>query len=1727
MSYHKKQVLKDNLAAIRLAFDLVANQQIAAGTDREMLLKFNGWGGIKELLLPLDDIKAWSLESLKLKATIEELHQFLSTQDKYQDYLESIKNSILTSFYTPTAVIESLGKTLVAHGVSAEKYLDPSAGTGLFQKAFESQGLKISESLLMEKDALTAMILQGLNPSGINHGFEMLGKKKLETYDLVSSNIPFGNFKVFDEAYNLNPNRAKRLATNNIHNYFMVKSLDALKIGGLMAHIMPQGVLDSPANLPIRQFLLANANLISAVRLPNNTFLSAGTEAGSDLLILQKTNQKTNLSPIEQSLVRSSFLENSADSFANARPTQYGINEFFKNHPTAIISDELKFGTDLYGKPSLEYFKTGGIAQIASSLEAILQKDFSANYRPTPKVAQTQTLNFNPSPKTKSKDVFQLNLFGSVEPEKMLVKPAKIAYPYPLLEGEVDGQLMIHDDKLRRLTLDISGNYLSETNYPKNVENLYRLAIQIRQEYEKLYRLEATENIEYAGLRTSLNTLYNDFHTRYGAINSNKKVLDEDPRNKEIIGLERVQEGKFVKSDIFHHPIAFNQAKEYSIQDAFYVTLNQTGFADIAMIQKLANQSIPLIEETLLAEKLIAFNPKTERYEGYTSVISGNVIEKINWLENQLARFEKQAESGLDIDFSKKERFHQTLSFLKEVVPTPIPYQDLDFNLGERWISPKIYEDFARKLFNSNSVTVDYLENTDNYIVSNSKYDRNEIINTLYAVAADNTRVNGIDLLEHALYNTSPKMEKLIGYDEIRKKNIYVTDKDKTILVNSKIDEIRQKFINYLEEQNEEFKAQLAQTYNHKFNCYVKPQYDGKHLSFKELNLTNLGIPDLYQSQKDAIWTTVQQDGGIIDHQVGLGKSLTMIVASHEMKRLGVAQKPLILCLKANVAQIAETYKKAYPNARILYSGDVDFSKKNREVIFNQIKNNNWDCVILTHDQFGKIPHSSEAFQKVLGDELTNLQKDLASMNELNQSSETKQQHKGLIKRKINLEAKLKTKMEAIKGHRDDVLNFDSMGFDHIFVDESHIYKNLTYSTRHNNVAGLGSMEGSDRALNMLVAIRTLQEKKNKDLCVTFLSGTPISNSLNELYLLFKYLRPKEMKKQQIFNFDSWIATYGVKSKEYEISITNNIIQKERFREYIKVPELAIFYSQITDYKTSDMAGIFPPKAKTELVVLPQTLEQMDFSRRLQEFANTGDGTLIYRGKLTDSEEKAKMLIATNESKKMALDMRLINPYFKDDVNNKINQCCLKLWELYQKGEHYKATQMIFCDLSTPSSKSTGFNVYEAIRDKLMDLGIPKHEIAFIQQFKNDRQRQQLFDKMNSGDVRALIGSTATLGTGVNAQKRMIAMHHLDIPWKPSEFEQRIGRGARQGNEYARQFNNNEIHNFVYAVEQTLDSYKFNLLLNKSIFINQIKANQLGVRKIDEGGMDETNGMNYAEYCAILSGNTMLLDKAKLERELSKMESEKAMFLKGQKEANEKIGALEQSLELNKNRLETLSNDKNNLVHQGFSFESEKTHLSNLVLNEKTFEDFLENQTATIFEGTDLFPKTEKEIGQYLVHLKNSIQTAGFHEVGEYFGMRLYFESIILRDVELRSTIDHSLFIEGNDGVKYTFNGGFLANTPEIALNYPHRALLKIPFLLENVLENIDSLSKNVNELRKFTQETFQGEQQIETKKKALEVMKSQIDATIEQKDSTHDISHLVAEEGSLKVKTNGVKVGM
>ena len=795
-----------------------------------------------------------------------------------------------------------------------------------------------------------------------------------------------------------------------------------------------------------------------------------------------------------------------------------------------------------------------------------------------------------------------------------------------------------------------------------------------------------------------------------------------------------------------------------------------------------------------------------------------------------------------------------------------------------------------------------------------------------------------------------------------------------------------------------------------------------------------------------------------------------MCVAAHEMKRLGLVHKPMIIGLKANVREIAETYRKVYPNARVLYASEKDFEAANRVRFFNDIRNNDWDCVIMSHDQFGKIPQSPELQQRILQAELDTVEENLEVLRSQGKDV-SRAMLRGLEKRKFNLTAKLEKVEHAIKSRTDDVADFRQMGIDHIFVDESHQFKNLTFNTRHDRVAGLGNSEGSQKALNLLFAIRTIQERTGKDLGATFLSGTTISNSLTELYLLFKYLRPKELERQDIRCFDAWAAIFAKKTTDFEFNVTNNIVQKERFRYFIKVPELAAFYNEITDYRTAEDVGVDRPDKNEVLHNIPPTPDQEYFIKQLMEFAKTGDATLLGRLPLSETEEKAKMLIATDYARKMALDMRMIDPEYEDHPDNKASHCAKMIAEYYHRYDAQKGTQFVFSDLGT--YQPGGWNVYTEIKRKLVeDYGIPAHEIRFIQECKSEKSRKAVIEAMNEGYVRVLFGSTSMLGTGVNAQRRAVAIHHLDTPWRPSDLAQRDGRAVRKGNEIAKLYADNKVDVIIYAVEKSLDSYKFNLLHCKQTFISQLKSGAMGARTIDEGAMDEKSGMNFSEYMAILSGNTDLLEKAKLEKRIASLEGERKSFNKGRRESELKLEEKTLALRNNQAAVAAMTED-----WEKFTAAAQTDR---------------EGNRLNLIKIDGLDSADEKTIGKRLQEIARNATTGGqYKRVGELYG----FPIEVISEPTLRDGLeftDNRFVVKGN--LRYNYNNGHLAmaDTHAAAMNFLN-ALERIPGIIDQHQKRNEVLEQEIPQLQAIAGKTWKKEDELKQLKSELAALDRKI----------------------------------
>ena len=1854
MAYNRKEHLKRNIEAIRTMFLLEREKRTPTAEELDTLRGYSGFGGLKCILYPaasMSDSTKWPKSEIPLFIKTMELHKVLRenthSEQEYKRYVDSLKSSVLTAFYTPNIFVNTLVDTFNYFGIVPEKVLEPSSGIGVFVDAVKQKN-RDTYVVAYEKDLLTGKVLKALHQDSIVRieGFEKLAKPFENYFDIAVSNIPFGDIAVFDPAYTNSKNPVRRQAAKMVHNYFFLKALDAVHDGGVVAFITSQGVMDSPTSAPIREEMLRHADLVSAVRLPNNLFTeNANTEVGSDLIILQKNTAKKELTETDSLFISVEEVDG------------IGTSAYFVAHGDHIVHTSSKCDTDPYGKPAMEYIHEGGVNGIAVDMAKVVQADISAHFdyslyrgkavkdaevvkentvtqeAEQQKIAPTQEKAIEPiaqeqpkekpkpspspmltlfdlweengeeipqaemaeKPKTKAKKVTDakprknkevtavqqtlaldfsatlnmskgrkkekeglpdnpddiyadinweetppINGFYEVmmdmTPEQRIklrviaeehrkaelerqgltdtMNPAflpskramekygshhtdgqttgkagatatvKAQKPVDLTPRPFDGD-MLSFYRDGTIVLDKDGNLghlrdvsdYGATFHPLEVSAsqtaILTAYVPLRDIYENLYTYEADNHEENKQLREELNTLYDQFVKDFGNLNQGRmtKLLLMDAHGRDTLAIERVENGEFIKADIFDHPVSFNINEVRQVdtpEEALSASLNKYGGVNLGYMAWLTSMEIGELIDGLKGR--IYFNPLTTGYEVKDRFIAGNVIDKAERIE-QWIDWQRQRREEDGGEYTVDPSVAESLQALKDAYPERIQFAELDFNFGERWIPTGVFSAYMTQLYGTD-IRIGYSESMDEFSVACSE--KNMKINEEYCVRGYYRTYDGINLLKHALHNTCPDMMKCIGQDE-NGNDIKVRDAEGIQLANSKIDEIRNGFSDWLDEQSPEFKERLTDMYNRKFNCFVRPKYDGSHQTFPDLDMKSLerryGIKSIYGSQKDCIWMLKQNGGGICDHEVGTGKTLIMCIAAHEMKRLGMAHKPMIIGLKANVAEIAVTYMAAYPNARILYASEKDFSTANRIKFFNTIKNNDFDCVIMSHDQFGKIPQSPELQQEILQAELDSVEENLEVLRAQGKEV-SKKMLRGLEKRKFNLEAKLERIAFQIETRTDDVCDFKQMGIDHLFVDESHQFKNLMFNTRHDRVAGLGNSEGSQRALNMLFAIRTIQERTGRDLGATFLSGTTISNSLTELYLLFKYLRPRELERQNIRCFDAWAAIFAKKTTDFEFNVTNNIVQKERFRYFIKVPELAAFYNEITDYRTAADVGVDRPEKNEILHNIPPTPDQEEFIKRLMEFAKSGDATLLGRPPLSETEEKAKMLIATDYARKMALDMRMISPNYEDHPDNKASHCAKMIAEYYQRFNAQKGTQFVFSDLGTWQGNEC-WSVYSEIKRKLVeDYGIPAGEIRFIQECKNEKARKAVISAMNEGSVRVLFGSTSMLGTGVNAQKRAVAIHHLDTPWRPSDLEQRNGRAVRARNEIAKHFADNKVDVIIYAVEKSLDSYKFNLLHCKQMFISQLKSGALGARTIDEGAMDEKSGMNFSEYMAILSGNTDLLDKAKLEKKIAALEGERKSFNKGRNESLWKLENRQEELERNNDVIAKLQEDFDKHKSQR-KLDSEGNLLNPIRLDG--------------FKPTD-----EESIGKQLQKIAKEKDTKGeYRRVGEIHGFPILMCSEPL-DKDGLGMFQNKFCVEGN--YKYRYNNGFIALADPIAAarNFIN-SLERIPQTIEQYKEKNAVLAKDIPLLKEIVGKQWKKEDELKGLKSELAALDRKI----------------------------------
>lgn len=1613
MSYNKQKSLVANIKAIETAMQVKVQGRRATDKEKETLALYSGFGGIKEVLDMETDkpIAEYMAEPIvKLKKLIDEYPHF--TDPMRSQAISSVKASVLTAFYTPKPFIDAVARQLqnvfAENGLTMRSFLEPSAGVG----GFLPVAMPGTDAHAFEKDILTGLVLSVLHDEAQTYtaGFETIESNITgnRSFDVIASNIPFGNFRVFD-AELWKKGGVYEHATKTIHNYFFVKSMELLNEGGILAFVTSRGVADTPGNKFVREYLVRHANLITALRLPDNLFLqTGGIEVGSDLLVFQKNTRKAELSGRERA-----FLQVCKESVDMSGTTTEYSNRLF-TFPKTTLATNSQIAKNQFCKHVRKYLWQDNETAMYQYLSETLKYDFERYYR------KSIFTNGGCQP-------MQMSLFGDMECGTDIIKQrGKRAYTDTMEAWMKSGALVMFEGQVGTIQYRKSNHYnataVDFVPIDESKVNAERAKdyFPIRNAYFELSNSEREKQREEKALRERLNREYDAFIAKWGVFhaNDNREFIMLDSLGTEVLTIE-MQVGKDIyKADIMREPVAFQKEATTSVQtpvNALLGSLNYYGKVNMSYIVQSTGKGEDDITAELKGE--IFYNPVSGNWEHKGMFLAGNVADKSKNIASRIPNLEGK----------EKAYAEEALAALEEVRPEPVPYEELDINMGERWIDTRLYAAFASELFGVET-SVMYFDVNDTYIVRLNGY--SPIAYNTYSVR----NYNGEELFVFALQDTVPEitMEVYRNGDKVR-----VPDEEAIQEAATKIQEIRSRFNAWLDNSPMEVRDELVRVYNERFNCYVRPHYDGSAQTFPGLSFGQFPYKDLYPSQKDAIWMIKQNGGGICWHEVGTGKTMIMCVAAYEMKRLGLVQKPMIIGLKANVHEIADTFRKAYPMAKVLYPGKEDFTPANRKEVFSKIKNNNWDCIILTHDQFAKIPQSEETMMDIFTEELADVERSLEVLEQSTMRYRTGKMQKGLEKRKQNLEAKLLELRARIDGRKDDTLDFHSMGIDHIFIDECHMFKNLMLQTRHTRVAGIGNTRGSQRAMNMLFAIRDIQNRTGRDLGATFLSGTVVVNALTELYVMFKYLRPRELRRQRISCFDAWAAIFTKKTADYELNVTGAIKRKERFRTYIKVPELAMFLREITDYRTADMINLDVPDKDVRFLSHAPTREQEEMIGRLVSFANSGQWEdLGLDTPEPDNLDKAKMLVATNVARKMALDMRLLGDKFTDDAGNKASICARTIHDYYVRSDANRGTQFVFSDLST--YKPNEWNIYSDIKDKLVRLGIPAGEIQFIQCAKTERARKRLFEDMNNGKVRVLFGSTTMLGTGVNAQKRAVAVHHLEIPWRPADMEQRNGRAVRKGNT-VKLWGGNVVDVVIYGTEKTLDAYKFNLLKNKQMFINQINNGTVAVRRIDEDGMDEDCGMNFAEFVAVLSGNTDLLSKAKIDNKIMQLEKEHAIFKKNRIKAERKIAANMQEIEKANRTAERMRLDLEHVTkYQGVAV----TQLSN-------------QQQATA-----------EDVGRELHRISKTCRNSAGKTIGTYMGLNLFVRS----ETNLAGSFErNTFFVEGMSGLKYRcgLSGALPLGYAESA-QYPKATLEKLPVLLKEQQNRIKKLESELPALREI-----------------------------------------------------------
>ena len=1538
-----KAKFKANMEAIRLLKELEQDQRLATSEEQEVLSRYVGWGGIPQAFEERNS--AWAEEYTQLKGVL--------TPEEYS----AARASTLNAFYTSPTVIKAMYEALGNMGLKQGNILEPSCGVGNFMGLLP-ESMSAANMYGVELDPVSGQIAKQLYQKNriAVQGFEETSYPD-SFFDCVIGNVPFGAYQVSDRKYDR--------YHFTIHDYFIAKSLDLVRPGGVVAVVTSSGTMDKQ-NPEVRQYFANRADLLGAIRLPNNAFQrNANTSVVADILFFQKRDRAAITEPDWVQLKTTS--------------EGYTVNSYFADHPEMVLGDFTTESTQ-YGKQEVTVKAKEGAdlaEQIKEAVKYIQGTITEQEILDTELEEQVVSIPADPNIKN-----FSFALVGEdiYYRENSVMNKMEL----PVVTGErVRGMVAIRD----------ATNRLLER------------------------QLEECSDEEVASLQAELNQVYDSFTAKYGLLssNANKRAFSMDSSYCLLTSLEFLDEKGELKrkADIFTKRTIRRAEPVTSVDtasEALAVSIGEKAKVDIPYMMELTGKTEEEVTEELTG--VIFKNPLTDKWEPSDEYLSGNVREKLN-IAKQFAE--------------NHPEYMVNVQALERVQPKDLDASEIEARLGATWISPDYITEFMAETFhtprqhiNYERIKVQYAEVTGQWNVKGKNVDSSN--NPLSTATYGTQRANAYRLLEDALNLRDTKI-----YDTIHDADgeHRVLNRKETTLAQQKQELIREEFKEWIFKDMSR-RETLCKIYNERFNSIRPREYDGSHIQFVGMN------PEikLMEHQKNAVAHILYGNNTLLAHCVGAGKTFQMIAAGMESKRLGLAQKSLYVVPNHLLEQWGSDFLRLYPGANILVATKKDFEPANRKRFCSRIATGDYDAVIIGHSQFEKIPLSRERQISLLEDQIADITYSIEAAKE-----EAGQQY--TIKQMEKTKKTLKAKLEKLNDQtrKDDVVTFEQLGVDRLFVDESHFYKNLFLYTKMRNVAGI-SQTDAQKSSDMFMKCRYMDEITGGK-GITFATGTPVSNSMTELYTIMRYLQYDTLMNMGMGHFDSWAATFGETVTAIELSPEGTGYRaKTRFARFFNLPELISIFKEAADIQTADMLNLPVPEAEYINEVLKPSEEQKEMVEVFSERAEQ------VRGGAVDPRVD-NMLKITNDGRKCALDQRLLNDMLPDAGESKVNACVENAFQVWEDGKDTQATQLIFCDLSTPKNDGT-FNVYDDVRNKLVERGIPKEEIAFIHEYNTEVRKAELFAKVRAGQVRILMGSTPKLGAGTNVQDRLLALHHLDCPWKPSDLEQQEGRILRQGNQ------NDKVKIFRYVTENTFDSYMWQILENKQKFISQIMTSKSPVRACED--VDDT-ALSYAEIKALATGNEYIKEKMDLDVQVSKLKLLKANH-------TSQIYRLESDI----------------AKRYPVQITALKEKIAGMRVDADVVKgiDLQDNDHFAMTVGGKLYTD-KKEAGVALLSAASglkSVKSAG--QIGEYHGFALSSEYNFLSNT-------YTMTIKGKCSYKIEFGKDTLGNIQRI-----HNALSAIGKKLADTEQNLETVQQQLKTAQEEVQKPFPKEAELSEKMERL-----------------------------------------